>query len=68
MGKSEKLIQQRFEINAEIHLKKKSVKVTDDAVNEFFYKFMFTLHQKQKQKTRRSPGTKIYKGCMGLIK
>ena len=30
---------------------------------------IYTLHhQKQKQKTRRSPGTKIYKGCLGLIK
>ena len=29
---------------------------------------MHTLqHQKQKQKTRRLPGTKIYKGCLGLI-
>ena len=26
------------------------------------------LHQKQKQKARRSPGTKIYKGYLGLIK
>ena len=29
---------------------------------------MYTLHhQKQKQKTSRSPGTMIYKGCLGLI-
>ena len=30
---------------------------------------MYTLnHQKkQNQKTRRSPGTKIFKGCIGLI-
>ena len=29
---------------------------------------MYTLqHQKQKQKTRRLQGTKIYKGCLGLI-
>ena len=31
-------------------------------------KYMYTLHhQKQKQKTSRSPGTMIYKGCLGLI-
>ena len=30
---------------------------------------MYTLHhQKQKQKYRRSPGTKIYEGYVGLIK
>ena len=30
---------------------------------------MYTLNhkKKQKQKTRRSPGTKICKGCSGLI-
>ena len=34
----------------------------------FFYKHMYTLHHQKKQKTRYSPGTKICKGCLGLIK
>ena len=36
----------------------------------FFYKYIYTLHLKQKQKQkkiRRFPGTKICKGCLGLI-
>ena len=33
----------------------------------YIYKYKHTLHH-QKQKTRRLPDTKIYRGVLGLIK
>ena len=40
----------------------------ENSLNYFFiYKYMYTLHR-QKKRTRRSPGTKVCKGCLGLIK
>ena len=35
----------------------------------YIYNYIYTLHHhKQKEKTRRFPVTKIYEGCLGLIK